>query len=263
MPDLSQTRLPSSTGARHEDRWTRKDGAVSLVRRRSCERPIRFDALPEAVEVDLATAAFIVIDMQNDFLHPEGWFAAERGADVVPLEMPIAAINELASAFRHVEVPVVHLNWGVRADAANLPANVLDKGSDCGARAGYADRISSGPVLVSGEWGALSLEAIEVEPDDILVHKHRLSGFRDNEFEQILRRLGVTTLFFAGVNIDRCVFATLMDGAFQGYDVILVEDACATVSPEYVTEAILYLVRLLYGFTAESTDLLTALTPPK
>ncbi|MEJ8472499.1 cysteine hydrolase family protein [Roseibium algae] len=263
MSDLTQTTLASSNGARHEDRWTREHEAVSLVRRRSRERPIRFGALPETVEVDLATCAFVVIDMQNDFLHPEGWFAAERGADVSPLKTPIVTINELSRAFRQAEVPVVHLNWGVRPDAANLPANVLDKGSDCGTRAGYADRIGSGPVLVSGEWGALSLEAIQVEPDDIMVNKHRLSGFRDNEFDQILRRFGITTLFFAGVNIDRCVFATLMDGAFQGYDVILVEDACATVSPEYVTEAILYLVRLLYGFTAESTDLLKALTSPK
>ena len=74
----------------------------------------------------------------------------------------------------------------------------------------------------------------------------------------------MTTLFFTGVNLDRCVFATLADGCFNGFDAVLVEDATTTVSPPHVTDAILYLIRLLYGFTAQSADILSAITalPP-
>lgn len=241
------------------DRWSRAGDGISLVRPRVAPHPVRFEAEPEALTVDLSRAALVVIDMQNDFLDARGWFADVRGADVAPLRAVIPAINALSAAFRAARAPVVHLNWGVRADLANLPANVVDKGSSCGAAPGYGDAIASGEVLVRGGWGAASVPEIARGPGDIDVAKHRLSGFRDNELDQVLRRLDVTTIFYAGVNLDRCVFATLMDGCFEGYDAVLVEDASTTVSPPEVAGAITYLVRLLYGFTATSGALLGAL----
>ncbi len=242
------------------DRWHADEIRTSLVRPARSTIPISFDANPDTIEVDLATSALLIIDMQNDFLDSKGWFADDRGQDVEPLKSVVVPINSLASAFRETKTPVIHLNWGVRADTANLPANVVDKASGCGANTAYGDAAQMGRILVDGDWGSKSIDAIVVAETDIHVSKHRLSGFCDNELDQLLRRLGVTTLFFTGVNIDRCVFATLMDGTFQGYDAILVEDACKTPSPEYVSDAILYLVRLLYGFTAKATPILEAIS---
>jgi isochorismate hydrolase len=37
----------------------------------------RVAALPAPVEIDLARTALLVIDMQNDFCHAEGWFAGQ------------------------------------------------------------------------------------------------------------------------------------------------------------------------------------------
>lgn len=241
------------------DRWNGREGHTSLVRPVRTSKKVYFEALPEPIEVDLAASALIIIDMQNDFLDPNGWFAKYRGQDVSALLNVIDPINALATAFREQKAPVIHLNWGVRSDIANLPANVADKASGCGSRIGYGDKSQMGHVLVEGDWGSLSIEPIVIEDSDFRVSKHRLSGFCDNELDQLLRRLGVTTLFFTGVNIDRCVFATLMDGSFQGYDPILVEDACQTPSPDFVSDAILYLVRLLYGFTAKSEQILAAI----
>lgn len=234
--------------------------AVSLLRPTATPQPIRFAADPKPVEADMARSALMIIDMQNDFLSDEGWFATSRNADVSRLSDVVGQINSLSGAFRKVGSRVIHINWAVRPDVANLPANVLDKGSDCGARPGYGDEIASGRVLVDGDWGSHSVPAIEKGADDFDVGKTRLTGFRDNELDSILRRLGVTTLFFTGVNLDRCVFATLADGCFNGFDAVLVEDATTTVSPPHVTDAILYLIRLLYGFTAKSEDILAALS---
>lgn len=245
----------------HEDRWSSVDdgSTVSLVRPSRAEKPFSFPANPAYIQADLARSAMLIIDMQNDFLSEDGWFATTRRADVSALSSVIARTNAVSGAFRDAGVPIIHINWAVRPDVANLPANVLDKGSDCGARPGYGDQIGSGRVLVEGEWGAQSVPGIEVAAEDISVGKHRLTGFRDNALEQILRRLSVTTLFFAGVNLDRCVFATLADGCFNGFDAVLIEDATTTVSPPHVTDAILYLIRLLYGFTAKSSDILAAI----
>lgn len=249
--------LPSYS---HSDRWSPvNDGAsVSLLRPAVTPKSVCFDAKPKPIEVDIARSALLIIDMQNDFLAAGGWFATSRDVDVSCLSNVVGQINALSGAFRKFDAPVIHVNWAVRPDVANLPANVLDKGSDCGARPSYGDKIPTGQVLVDGDWGSQSVPAIDVDSRDIVVGKTRLTGFRDNELDSILRRLGVTTLFFSGVNLDRCVFATLADGCFNGFDAVLVEDASTTVSPVYVTEAILYLIRLLYGFTAESKDVLAA-----
>ncbi|MEM6382668.1 MAG: isochorismatase family cysteine hydrolase [Pseudomonadota bacterium] len=240
------------------DRWQQAGDTVSLARKVRAPALISIDAQPERITIDLSTSALMIIDMQNDFLHDDGWFAQVRNANVAPLWAPIEPINALSDMFRRAQVPVIHLNWGVRLDAANLPANVVDKASSCGRQIGYSDPMTHGPVLVADSWGARSVDGIDMAATDYKVSKHRLSGFRDNELDQILRRLGITTIFYSGVNLDRCVFATLMDGCFQGYDAILVEDACATVSPEPMSQSILALVHMLYGFSAHSAAIIAA-----
>jgi nicotinamidase-related amidase len=65
-----------------------------------------------------------------------------------------------------------------------------------------------------------------------------------------LRQAGVQTLLFTGVNTDRCVFSTLQDAGFLGYDCILLNDACSSSSPAYVSRAIHFMVQQLHGFNA-------------
>jgi len=114
-------------------------------------------------------------------------------------------------------------------------------------------------VLERGSWGARIVDELKQAKDDIHVDKHRLSGFWDNELDSILRRMDIGTLFFAGVNLDRCVLATMQDASFIGYDAILLEDCSATSSPPYCTEAARFLLRLLYGFVTSSKEVLAGL----
>src|SRR6185312_14932701 len=101
-------------------------------------------------------------------------------------------------------------------------------------------------------WGAAIVDELVPQTGDIHVTKYRYSGFWDTALDSILKNLGVTTLFFAGVNADQCVMSTLQDAMFLGYDVVYVEDCCATTSPEYCTLATIYNVKLLYGFVTSS-----------
>ncbi|QRG06570.1 isochorismatase family protein [Xanthobacter dioxanivorans] len=234
---------------------------LSLARKVPAPRPATFAAMPAPVELDLAQTALVVVDMQNDFLHPDGWFP-QAGVDAAPLTAIIPQVRALADAARAAAVPVIWVNWGVRADRAELPDPVLLKAAAGGTRPVYADPSPSGRgrIVVAGEWGAQVVDELGARPDDLLVYKHRLSGFFDSELDSVLRNRGIHTLVFAGINIDRCVFSTLCDAAFLGYGVVLAEDATATPSPDFVREAILYLVRLLYGATCRSADLMAVLT---
>jgi ureidoacrylate peracid hydrolase len=255
-PQASYLKAVSSAGRPPGDK------GVSFVRARKPQRIVIFGSGPDSVEVDLASAALIVVDMQNDFLHPEGWFAS-RGIDAAPVRAVIPAIETLTAAMRVADVPVIWLNWGVRPDRANLPPHTINRGRSGGAVT-YADPSPSGRggVLVRDAWGAAIVDDLTVANDDLIIHKHRLSGFWDNELDSVLRQRHITTLLFAGINIDRCVFSTLQDANFLGYDCLLVEDACATVSPDFVRDAIVFLVRKLHGAVTTSSAIFTAIGLP-
>lgn len=234
---------------------------TSFVRPRRPARIVRFGGTSGGtVELDLARTALLVVDMQNDFLHPDGWFP-QAGIDTAPALAIVPGINALAGALRRNDVPVIWVNWGVRADVANLPAGLIAKGKRGGTRPGYGDPSPSGreSILVQGQWGAATIAALPIAPQDLVVHKHRFSGFHDNELDSVLRTHDVTTLLFAGINTDRCVFATLTDASFRGYDCVLLADLCATVSPQSVTDTILFLTDLLYGAVASGAALKAAL----
>jgi ureidoacrylate peracid hydrolase len=225
----------------------------NLVRTRRKSRPVRVAAEPQPLIFDATRAGLVVIDMQNDFCAPGGWFDS-RGIDLAPARNVIAPINRMTAGARKAKIPVVWLNWGNRPDRLNLPLGVLRTGA-------YGARLpgGKGPVLERGSWGARIVDGLETRKDDIHVDKHRLSGFWDNELDSILRRMDVTTLFFAGVNLDRCVLATMQDAAFIGYDPILLDDCSATSSPQYCSEAARFLLRLLYGFVTTSKAVLAGL----
>jgi ureidoacrylate peracid hydrolase len=250
----------ASFGPVAHNAWRVSDDGVNLVRAPLAPKVVQLDAQPQRITLDIVRSVLVVVDMQNDFCHPKGWFG-QKGISVRPMRKPIAGIAALLPAWRAAGGTVLWLNWGVRADRLNLPPTVQFKGKRQAQAVGYAETSPEdrGRSLVPGEWGAQVVDELTVEPGDITVFKHRLSGFWDNELDTILRLRGTTTLLFAGVNTDRCVFSTLQDAGFLGYDCVLLEDLCSTPSPAYVTRAIHFVVRQLHGFTARSAGLIPAL----
>lgn len=251
-------------GPAEHNAWSVSDAAVSLVRRPLAPRPLHFAASPKDLQIDLARSAVVVVDMQNDFCHKDGWFA-QKGVSLRATRKPIPLLKKLLPCWREAGGQVVWLNWGIRADRMNLSPTIHFKGKRTEAGVGYAERspIDRGLSVVTGEWGAQVIDELEVEAADLSVDKHRLSGFWDNELDSVLRMRGITTLLFVGINTDRCVFSTLQDAAFLGYDCILLKDACSTPSPAYVTRSILFIVEQLHGFVATAQSLINALGTPR
>ncbi len=262
-PQAASVAAPESVafGPAAHNAWALQSDRISLVRRAKAPVPVRIDAAPQAIEIDLARSALVVVDMQNDFCHPEGWFA-QKGLGTKAARRPIPVIRELLPAWRGAGGAVVWLHWGIRADKRNLAPTVHFKGKRTADGVGYGEHspIDHGPSLVQGSWGAQRIDELADAPGDITVHKHRLSGFWDNELDSVLRQQGITTLLFAGINTDRCVFSTLQDANFLGYDCVLLEDACSTPSPAYVTKGVLFIVQQLHGFVATAKALMSSLS---
>jgi len=172
--------------------------------------------------VDRTRSALLVIDMQNDFCHPDGAFA-KRGLDISMAQEIIPTLQRLMAAAREAHVPVAIVRV-VRGQHTGWPA--LDRLS----RHNFGPDFV--PVFVEGTWGAELLEGFEPKPGDIALDKNRYGAFTGTNLDLILRNKGVSTLIVSGGATNVCVESTVREGFMLDYDVVLVEDACATVTPE-------------------------------
>ena len=247
-------------GSSARNRWAVSETRADLVRQPTPPRPITVPADGKVVTLDLARTAIIIVDMQNDFCHKDGWLG-HLGVDVTPARKPIAPLQSLLPALRRHDVPVIWVNWGNRPDRLNLSPALLHVYKPSGDGVGLGDALpgSGAKVLERGSWSAAIVDELAPDPTDIHVAKYRMSGFQDTELDSILRNLGVTTLMFAGVNADQCVLCTLQDANFRGYDCLLLEDCAATTSPDYCWAATLYNVRQCFGFVVRSEKIVAEL----
>jgi nicotinamidase-related amidase len=247
-------------GPSPRNRWRVSETEADLVRAPVSSRPLSLEALPKPVTIDLSAAGMIVIDMQNDFCHQDGWLAS-IGVDVLPARTPIQPLAALLPSLRAADVPVIWVNWGTRPDRLNLSPALRHVYDPTGRGTGLGDKLerTGFPVLQVGSWSARIVDELPPADGDIHVAKHRMSGFWDTPLDSILRNLRLDTLLFGGVNLDQCVLHTLADANFLGYDTILVEDCAATTNPDFCREATLLNIRQIFGFTVMSADILKGL----
>jgi ureidoacrylate peracid hydrolase len=247
-------------GARAGAQWRVSRTHADLTRPPRPVRPLALAAQPQTLSIDLGKTAMIVVDMQNDFCTKGGWLD-HIGVDFAPARKPIAPLQRLLPKLRGADVPVLWVNWGNRPDKLNLSPCLLHVYNGDGRSVGIGDSLPSNgsPVLQKDSWAAAVVDELEIAPSDVRIDKFRMSGFWDTPLDAILRNLGVSTLLFGGVNADQCVLATLMDANFLGYDTIMVEDCSATTSPAYCWDATLYNVRVCFGFTVHSDEIVKGL----
>ena len=124
-PAMART-APVRGGSGASFGWQIKAEGVSLLRPQRQPKPVWLQARPQKLEIDVHSSALVVIDMQNDFCHPEGWFG-QKGVSMRATRKPIPMLQKLLPLWRAAGGRVVWLNWGVRTDRLNLPEAVLLK----------------------------------------------------------------------------------------------------------------------------------------
>jgi nicotinamidase-related amidase len=240
--------------------WLVNAEEADITRAPLPQRRVSLPTDTKKLQVDLNKTACLVVDMQNDFCHPDGWLAS-IGVDVTPARDPIAPLHQLLPQLRQADIPVIWVNWGNRPDLLNISAGLRHVYNPTGQGVGLNDPLpkNGARVLTKDSWAAAVVDELAPDAADIRVDKYRMSGFWDTPLDSILRNLGRTTLLFAGVNADQCVMATLQDANFLGYDCILLRDCTATTSPDFCFKATLYNVNQCFGFVTDSAVLLSAL----
>jgi nicotinamidase-related amidase len=166
--------------------------------------------------IEPSTTAFIVVDMQNDFVAP--------GA---PMELPagrarVPTLQQALACCREQGIPVIYTAHVHRPDGCDLGrfADANNDRSD--------ELLSQGRALVDGTPGVAVFPEITPHNSEIVIKKHRYSAFYGTDLEIILRGLGVTTVVIAGVSTDNCCHATARDALFRDFRVVVLADATAS-----------------------------------
>ena len=144
-------------------------------------------------KLDMRSTCLLIIDMQNDFLSPEGYFAVHQGWPVAYFDKTTEAIVRLRRAVKEAGGRVIYTATGYSPDGSDaytsrhtiLPSIFIEPD-------GRPRRHDS--AVVKGSWGAEIIPALEPEGEDYVVHKRRFNAFYQTELEHMLRCWGIKTV---------------------------------------------------------------------
>ena len=163
-----------------------------------------------------APTALVLIDMQNDFLHPDGAYGRAGQACAAVAALP-ARLKPVADAVRRTGGWIVstHFTLVPGKDGKPFISPHLKK---------------LRPFLGTGDFapGSTGQELIdELQPADLAVEKVAFSAFYQSRLEWILARAGIETLIFGGILTYGGVASTLRDAQVRDFHTIVLSDGCA------------------------------------
>jgi len=167
------------------------------------------------IDLDPATTAFVIVDMQNDFCHADGYYA-RAGRNISQLAAATAPVARLLERARAVGLTVAFTRL-VHDEARGA----MEERHTIKPRLWTAH----GKRLTPGTWGADVLDALRPAPGELIIDKYGFSAFDDTTLEKDLHERGIKTLLLAGVVTYACVLATGFAAFDRGFDVLLVKDA--------------------------------------
>ena len=201
------------------------------------------------VDLDLQVerTALLVIDAQNDFCSPSGYFA-DMGFDVGPCTRVTSRIAATVTDLRARGFPVVW-TMSTNTDPPRRRLRPLRFRRDApGGR--------PPDQFTPGSWGWQIVDELAPQDHDLVIQKPRYDAFLRTSLEAELRSRGVDTVVITGVITNCCVDTTARSAFMRGFDVLVLEDCVATFAEERdLHDASLRNLSLLFAVVESSSAL--------
>ncbi len=191
--------------------------------------PVRIEAEPYPLQIDISRSALVIIDMQRDFLEPGG-FGAALGNDVSLLKAAVEPIGNVLKAARETGMLVIHTREGHRPDLADAPPLKVERG-DPNTRIGAPGPM--GRILVRGEPGHDIIPELYPVAGEPVIDKPGKGAFYQTDLELMLKNRGIETLLVCGVTTEVCVNTTIREANDRGFRCIALSDGCASYFPDF------------------------------
>lgn len=220
---------------------------------------VQVPARPSAYTFEPATTALLVIDMQRDFLEPGG-FGESLGNDVSQLRRTIAPLRRVLAAAREAGLTVVHTREGHLPDLSDCPPAKLQRGAPS-RRIG--DPGPYGRILIRGEYGHDIVDELAPAAGEPVIDKPGKGAFYATDLDGLLGERSITSLLVTGVTTEVCVHTTVREANDRGYECLVLADCVGSYFPRFHTVGLEMIAAQggIFGWVAESTDLLAALAP--
>lgn len=172
--------------------------------------------------------ALLTIDLQNDFLHPEGAYgrAGQSAPEIAALPARIAPLRDAL----------------VAAGGTYISAHLK----------------KLRPFLTKGDFslGGFGHDLVDtLKPADFTIEKVAYSAFYQTRLEYILCAMGIDTLLVGGIVTNGGVASTLRDAHLRDIHTVMLSDGCAAFKTDVHEASLLSLGSVTRILTcAEATD---------
>lgn len=171
-------------------------------------------------KIQASSTALIIVDLQNDFLSPQGAYARGNTVSAPALQLP-ARIAPAAKALKTQGGYVAASQFTLWPDAQGEPMvspHLLEKR----------------PFLRKGDFAPGSVGQANV-PElqdcvDLVVCKVAYSAFFNTQLDWVLRKAGIQTVVVCGIVTNGGVASTARDAHLRDYDVVVLSDGSAAFS---------------------------------
>ncbi len=213
-----------------------------------------FDLWSTPFELDADSVALIVIDMQGSQMklrpntieqYPQLAEYWEQRMD----EVVVSNIQRLIAFFRERDLKIVYTrNGNVTATGDEVTDRLRKKFVD------------GRPQTHPGQPEYEVDERLAPRNVDLVVDKLTSGAFTAGMLDHALHNMGIKNLVHVGILTDACVFGTARAAAELGYNSLICEDACATLTQRAHDEALLMHARI-FGRVGSTDDVLSELAP--
>jgi len=163
-----------------------------------------------------SNTALLLLDLQNDFIHPRGAYARAGQTSLAITALP-ARLAPLCQAMRAAG------GWIVSTHFTLVPGKDGEPFIS-----GHLQKLR--PFLRKGDFapGGFGHALVdELGPADLAVEKVAYSAFYMSRLDWVLAKAGIERLIVAGIVTNGGVASTVRDAHVRDYDITVLEDGCA------------------------------------
>jgi nicotinamidase-related amidase len=177
--------------------------------------------------VDPRYTALLLIDIQNDYIAPGGYFD-KMGNDLSAVRQLVPRVKSVLEAARRSNVLVVHVRKTLYPDLlaespCNLRSRLVRLGDDS---TDYSKKLL--PYCIDGTWGWRTVEDLSPLTNEVVVRKHNTSAFASTTLPVILKSNDIKSVVISGLATNGCVLATALDAPCNGYYAVVLSDCVAS-----------------------------------
>jgi nicotinamidase-related amidase len=159
----------------------------------------------EQVRLPADNTALVVVDMQNDFVHPDGALLVPAAQETVP------NIRQLLDAARETGVPIAFTQ---DTQVTNDPEFEI-----------WPEH------CLQGSWGWEIFEELQPQPGELVCPKNRYDAFYESWLDHFLTRMwGVEHLVIVGTVSNICVAHTAASAGLRWFHIVVPADGISALN---------------------------------